>query len=161
MFGAGRRRMTIYKEDIEDCQHRVEAWWIHKIIDRVVVQVRAPLNKTELGFEDFSEMTPEAVEAWFVDENQVFPRLKGLLANTYFGGEAFPVMQPFAPLLKRIQEVGKLVYAYCDKSHVQKLLDELSPEGLMLVVEGCQSRDEADELLENVTKWSKRASLVN
>ena len=364
---------TIYKEDIEECQRRVEAWWNHEIIDRVVVQVRAPLSKTELRDEDFSEMTPEAVEAWFLDEDQVFPRLKSLLENTYFGGEAFPVMQPVAgrmvaitaaylgcplqfhnsgmvwahptiedwqrrpaylfdpdnkwwqksqqllqmavetadgyyvgvpdlngpteilarmrgtqrlaldfydhpqhikpalaeinrawyeywqactaithkaggyffwmgiwsdlpatdlqsdfscliskgmfdeyflpfiaeqtemvqrtiyhldgpdavrhldsllnlphldgiqwipgagakpavewiPLLKRIQEAGKLVYVYCDKSHVQKLLDELSPEGLMLVVEGCQSRDEADELLENVAKWSKRASLVN
>lgn len=30
--------MTIYKEDIEECQHRVEAWWSHEIIDSVVVQ---------------------------------------------------------------------------------------------------------------------------
>jgi hypothetical protein len=36
---------SIYKEDIEACQRRVEAWWNHEIIDRVVVQVRAPLDK--------------------------------------------------------------------------------------------------------------------
>ena len=364
--------MPIYKEDIEECKCRVDAWWNHEIIDRVVVQVRAPLSCPAAAKEDLSEMSPEAVEAWFLDSDQVIPRLKRQLAHTYFGGEAFPVMFPVAgrmvaitaaylgcpleflntetvwahpaivdwqtrpgfrfdpenkwwqksqqllnvaveqadgyfvgvpdlngpteilarlrgtqqlaldfyeypqhiktaiaeinrawfdywqacvkithqiggyffwmgiwsdlpatdlqsdfsimiskqmfdeyflpfiaeqtemvprtiyhldgpgavrhldslldlphldgiqwvpgagakpavewiPLLQRIQEAGKLVYTYCDKSHVQKLVDELSPEGLMLVVEGCQSRDEVDELLENVLKWSKKTSLA-
>lgn len=357
---------TIYKEDIKECQRRVEAWWNHEVIDRVVVQVRAPLNKDAFKEQDFSQMSPEVVEAWYLDEGQVFPRLNQLLANTYFGGEAFPVMQPVAgrmvaitaaylgsplefhnsgmvwahpviedwqnrptfrfdpenkwwqksqpllkraveeadgyyiavpdlngptevlarlrdtqrlaldfyehpqhikpalaeinrawydywqactaithqaggyffwmgiwsdlpatdlqsdfsimiskpmfdeyflpfiaeqtemvprtiyhldgpgavrhldsllalphldgiqwipgagskpavewiPLLQRIQQAGKLVYVYCDKTHVQKLIEELEPEGLMLVVEGCSSKDEAEQLLENVKKWS-------
>lgn len=69
------------------------AWWNHEIIDRAVLQVRAPKN-----------------------------------------------------LLQRIQEAGKLMYAYCDKGHVEKLLTELKPEGLMLVVDGCNSSDEVEEL---------------
>ena len=71
------------------------------------------------------------------------------------GAGAAPAVE-WIPLLKRIQEAGKLVYVYCDKSHVQKLLSELKPEGLMLVAEGCESVDEAQQLLENVAKWSKR-----
>lgn len=361
---------TVYKEDIEECQRRVEAWWNHEIIDRVVVQVRAPLNGQEFTQEDLSQKSPEEVEAWYLDENLVFPRLKQLLANTYFGGEAFPAIQPVAgrmvaitaaylgcplefhhsgtvwahptiddwqsrpafrfdpenkwwkksqqllnmaaegadgyyvgvpdlngpteilarlrgtqrlaldfydnpqhikpalaeinqawyqywqactaithptggyffwmglwsglpatdlqsdfscliskkmfdeyflpfiaeqtemvprtiyhldgpgavkhlesllalphldgiqwvpgagakpavewiPLLKRIQEAGKLVYVYCDKSHVRKLMKELRPEGLMLVVLDCNSRDEAEALLEDVGRWTYRTT---
>ena len=31
-----------YKDDVETCRRRVEAWWNHEIIDRAVVQVTAP-----------------------------------------------------------------------------------------------------------------------
>jgi hypothetical protein len=58
--------------------------------------------------------------------------------------------------LKRIQDGGKLVYAYCEAEHVETLLSELRPEGLMLVVSGCETVDEAQALLENVEKWSRR-----
>jgi 5-methyltetrahydrofolate--homocysteine methyltransferase len=364
--------MTVYKEDVEAAKRRVEAWWNHEIIDRAVLQVRAP-KKTPVVQEEIStKMNSEAVEAWFMDPEQVIPRLNQYLEDTYFGGEAFPVMFPVAgrmvaitaaylgcplgflntetvwahpliedwgnrptfrfdpenkwwqksqqlletaveqadgyfvgvpdlngpteilarlrdtqrlaldfydnpqhikpalaeinrawyeywqactaithqtggyffwmgiwsdlpatdlqsdfsaliskgmfdeyflpfiakqtemvartiyhldgpdavrhldsllnlpdldgiqwvpgagaapavewlPLLKRIQEAGKLVYAYCDKSHVEKLLRELNPAGLMLVVEGCESVDEAERLLENAVMWSKKTTRV-
>lgn len=70
------------------------------------------------------------------------------------GAGAKPAVE-WIPLLRRIQDAGKLVYVYCDPSHVQKLLEELNPEGLMLVVEGCKSVDEAQKLLDNVIIWSK------
>jgi len=47
-----------------------------------------------------------------------------------------------------------LVYAYCDKDHVQRLLTELRPEGLMLIVDGCESESGAGALLENVERWT-------
>ena len=53
------------------------------------------------------------------------------------------------------------MYAYCDKSHVEKLLTELKPEGLMLVVNGCNGSDEVEDLLENAVKWSKRAARIS
>jgi hypothetical protein len=70
------------------------------------------------------------------------------------GAGAKPAVE-WIPLLQRIQEAGKLVYTYCDKTHVQRLAEELNPEGLMLVVEGCRSIDEAQALVQNVEKWSK------
>lgn len=357
-----------YKDDIEETRRRVDAWWNHELIDRAVLQVRAPIKPPVIQEDKTTQMSPEAVEAWFIDPEQVIPRLNRFLKDTYFGGEAFPVMFPVAgrivaitaaylgcpleflntetvwahpliedwgnrptfrfdpenkwwqksrqllktaveqtdgyfvgvpdlngpteilarlrdtqrlaldfydnpqhikpalteinrswyeywqactaithqtggyffwmgiwsdlpatdlqsdfsaliskmmfdeyflpfiaeqtemvertiyhldgpdavrhldslldlphldgiqwvpgagaapavewlPLLKRIQEAGKLVYAYCDKSHVEKLLKELNPAGLMLVVEGCECADEAEQLLENAVKWSKR-----
>lgn len=364
---------TVYKEDIVESQRRVDAWWNHEIIDRAVVQVRAPRETPSTEPGELLDMTPEDVEQWFLDPEMVIPRLKKQLADTYFGGEAFPVMYPvtgrmvaitaaylgcpleflntetvwthplltdwsnrpkfqfdsdnkwwqkskllletaiegsdgyfvgipdlngpteilarirdtqslaldfyenpqhikpalaeinqawheywqacveithqaggyffwmgiwsdlpasdlqsdfsimisqemfdeyflpfiaeqtemvertiyhldgpgavrhldsllelshldgiqwvpgagakpaveWIPLLKHIQGAGKLVYVYCDKSHVEKLLRELKPEGLMLVVDGCKSIDEAQGLLENAVKWSKSVARIN
>ena len=40
---------TVYKEDIEQSKRRVEAWWNHEIVDRVVVQVTAPRESARVG----------------------------------------------------------------------------------------------------------------
>lgn len=82
--------MNSYKQDIEACQRRVDAWWEHEIIDRAVVQVRVPRAPQSV------EVTPEPedVEGWFTDPKLVVPRLKQDLANTVFCGEAFPVVFP-------------------------------------------------------------------
>jgi len=85
--------MTVYKDDTEACQRRVEAWWHHEMLNRAVVQVRAPRTSSVAPAENLPQ-TPEDVERWFLDPTQVIPRLKRELANTYFGGEAFPVLQP-------------------------------------------------------------------
>ncbi|MCP4402284.1 MAG: hypothetical protein GY801_33890, partial [bacterium] len=98
--------MLIYKDDIEESKRRVEAWWQHEIIDRAVIQVTAP-RKIEQEIGDWWEYrVPEAgdtandvldlaeIEKNFTDPARVIPHLKHKLANTYFGGEAFPVMFP-------------------------------------------------------------------
>ncbi len=86
--------MNVYKEDIPECQRRVDAWWQHEIIDRAVVQVRAPRARPKPVPDETTSMSPEEVERWFLDPDVVIPRLKQQLAETYFGGEAFPVLQP-------------------------------------------------------------------
>ncbi len=54
----------------------MDAWWQHEVLDRTVVQIAAPRVDV-----------PE-------DPARVIPRNKRRLVNTYFGGEAFPVMFP-------------------------------------------------------------------
>jgi len=71
------------------------------------------------------------------------------------GAGAQPAME-WLPLLKRIQAADKSVFVYCEKTHVKKLVQELNPVGLMLVVEDCSTIDEVDQLLDNAVKWSKR-----
>lgn len=91
-YRTGTAVKTTYKEDIQECKHRVDAWWNHEIIDRAVVQIRV---SPEPGSEDDSnlpEMSPQDAEAWFMEPGLVIQRLKRELSNTYFGGEAFPVM---------------------------------------------------------------------
>jgi hypothetical protein len=59
------------------------------------------------------------------------------------------------PLLQKIQDAGKLVYAYCDKANVQRMVQELRPEGLMLVT-SCDSVSEAEQLLEDADTWTRQ-----
>lgn len=88
--------MNIYKEDLKEAQQRVEAWWNHEIIDRVVIQVPAPGLKFSTNDAADSKMSPAAVENWFLNPDQVIPRQREQLSNVFFGGEAFPVMFPVA-----------------------------------------------------------------
>lgn len=75
------------------------------------------------------------------------------------GAGAKPTVE-WLPLLRRIQDAGKLVYAYCEKGHVRTILSELRPEGLMLVT-ACESVEEAKRLVENVETWTaKRAGIT-
>ena len=84
-----------YKADIEIAQARVDAWWHHEVLDRPVVQIVAP--REDVTNDAISEPEPETQEellAWFTDPARVIPRNKRRMAQTYFGGEAFPVMFP-------------------------------------------------------------------
>jgi len=85
-----------YKDDIEACRQRVEAWWNHEIIDRAAIQVTAPKAppppETQAGAGP--EPDQAALRRYFTDPETVIPRLQASLARTSFGGEAFPVMFP-------------------------------------------------------------------
>ena len=86
-----------YKDDIEESKRRVEAWWNHEILDRAVVQVTAPVSPIDEETGDTGagqERDEAALRRYFTDPEEVIPRLHARLANTYFGGEAFPVMYP-------------------------------------------------------------------
>ena len=58
------------------------------------------------------------------------------------------------PLYKKIQAKGKrLVLLGVDKKRIEKLLKEISPEGL-LITTLCESKEEGEQILEKVKKWS-------
>jgi hypothetical protein len=89
--------MTVYKEDVGESVRRVEAWWHHEVLDRAVIQVTAPGTPVDPeAAQETSppEMDPEALERYFTDPPVVLPRLRRRLRETYYGGEAFPVMYP-------------------------------------------------------------------
>ena len=88
----------IYKEDWQQAEQRMEAWWNRAIVDRAVVQVTAPragVDRDELArLLSPGDNTPEAVNRWFTDPDLVVPRLEKIVAATYWGGEAFPLVFP-------------------------------------------------------------------
>lgn len=95
-----------YKSGVEESMKRVEAWWDHTIVDRVVVQVSAPRRTAEPS-DDAEGRTGDAsssrtqrsqadLERFFLDPDLVIPRLTRELKSRWFGGDAFPVMFPIS-----------------------------------------------------------------
>ena len=98
----------VTKPDWQAAQERIDAWWQGEIIDRAVIQVKAPregVSQDEWdalatrggGIED-----PDELFAWYTDPEQVIPRLNRIVDATYWGGEAFPVIFPVAVSLVAI-----------------------------------------------------------
>ncbi len=98
----------VYKDDWEEAQRRTEAWWKGEIIDRVPIKITAPKKETERyirprflphydkNYEknEIPEITVNNLENYFTDPKQVIPRLEREIKDTYWAGEAFPVMFP-------------------------------------------------------------------
>jgi hypothetical protein len=63
-------------------------------------------------------------------------------------------MLVWVPLLKRIQQAGKLIHITVPANEVEPLLQELSPKGLMLDTY-CSTEDEAEDLLRKACRWTR------
>ena len=68
-------------------------------------------------------------------------------------GAGAPPMPHWIPLLKRIQAAGRGLHLQTEPEHVETLLSELSPKGLMLHT-AVDSEDEADEMIHCVAGWT-------
>jgi hypothetical protein len=84
----------VTKEDWQEAQARVEAWWQGEIIDRAAVRVTAPRQGHIAEVE--KDIAQEELVGWFTDPAQVVPRLERYVNTTFWGGEAFPVVFPVA-----------------------------------------------------------------
>ena len=86
------------KEDWEEAQQRVDAFWNGAIIDRAVVQVMAPrvgIHRGEIEALRYPVGVPsDGLMGWFTDPDQVVPRLEALVESVFWGGEAMPYVLP-------------------------------------------------------------------
>ena len=99
----------IYKEDWQQAQERMTAWWSGEIVDRVIIHVTAPRPDTT-GDDQWSN--------WSLVHNLTQPEtviqeFERHCRRTYFGGEAFPslwinfgpgVMAAYIGAVARIRE---------------------------------------------------------
>jgi hypothetical protein len=69
-------------------------------------------------------------------------------------GAGAPPMPNWIPLLKKIQAAGRGLHLLTEPEHVETLLRELSPYGLMLQT-SVPSEEEARELVLSVAKWTR------
>ncbi len=90
---------------------------------------------------------PDAIR--HLDSLLSLPKLSGI---QWIPGAGSPPMTEWIPLLKRIQNAGKLQHLICQKGEVRKLLRELEPEGILLDTI-CGSVKEADQLISEVRRW--------
>jgi len=86
----------IYKEDWEEAQERLKAWWKGEIIDRVCIAVTAPRRKPIRDIKPLP-IPPEIAKlgsnhwyAWALNPEYCANRAEINFANTYYGGEAVP-----------------------------------------------------------------------
>lgn len=68
-------------------------------------------------------------------------------------GAGAPPMPHWIPLLKRIQQAGRGLHLQTEPEHVETLLHELSPRGLMLNT-SVDSEEEARDLIRHVSRWT-------
>jgi hypothetical protein len=79
------------------------------------------------------------------------PNLHGI---QWVPGARYKSMLVWVPLLKRIQQAGKLIHITVPANEVEPLLQELSPKGLMLD-NYCSTEDEAKDLLRKACRWTR------
>lgn len=70
--------------------------------------------------------------------------------------EGQPFTSEFIPVLKKIQKAGKGLVLIPQAWEVQKLMNELSPRGLQLVVKGVETEEDARTLVKKVELWTKK-----
>ena len=70
--------------------------------------------------------------------------------------EGQPPATEFIPILQKIQRAGKGLVLICKPHQVKPLISQLSPKGLLLVVERMNTKEEANDLLEFVERETAR-----
>lgn len=100
----GRCEETMYyKEDWNEAQKRMEAFWEGEIIDRACVGICAPRKSSKLppfpelqwgpwlgGIDKFNENDEDSIRNWWCDPEENLNRLITWFENTAFLGEACP-----------------------------------------------------------------------
>ncbi len=86
------------KTDWQQAEERIQAWWDGEIVDRAVVLVTAPKDGVN-PVERERLVSPAGVPqqemmAWFTDVEGVVSRLEKYVQQTYWGGEALPMVLP-------------------------------------------------------------------
>lgn len=66
-----------------------------------------------------------------------------------------PKTSGFIPVLQRIQKAGKGLVLIPGKDEIEKLMSELSPKGLILVIKDAESESEAKEIIKTVNDLTK------
>ncbi len=89
------------KPDWPRVRQRFEAWWQCRLLDRPLLQIRAPAGSAP---PEEAPTGQQELMAWFTDPELVLPRLERQVAATYYGGDAFPVIYPVSTSLVAIED---------------------------------------------------------
>jgi len=88
-----------------------------------------------------------------LDRLLAMPDLDGI---QWTPGAGAPSAVHWLPMLKKVQQAGKILHLHDDMANAETILRELSPRGLMLSVSGCRSEAEARQLLGQAKRWAGR-----
>lgn len=80
--------MLAFKPDWEQSQKRIMAWWEREVVDRAVIQVRAPRDG------ESRVLPPDDLEQRWTDIDYVLDAAEERMRRTWYGGDAFPCFYP-------------------------------------------------------------------
>ncbi len=96
----------ITKPDWQEAEERMRAWWANDAVDRPALLVKAPkagVSRNEWDTMQSPKGTPpDQVTDWFVNVDRVVDRSNRIVDNTFWGGEAFPVVYPVSTAMVAI-----------------------------------------------------------
>jgi len=92
---------------------------------------------------------PGAIKHW--KRIMAVPNMGGI---QWTPGAAQPDAAGWLPMLKEMQQAGAILHLRAAPDHVEAILRELSPRGLLIAADGVASEEEADDLLRKAAQWS-------
>jgi len=127
----------MYKEDWELAQSRTLAWWEGEIVDRPCLQVTAPrAGREEARDEALRRPAGITVERWWTDIDLIVERTARRIESTFFGGEAFPLLNPnLGPDLFAAYLGAPLRFLNTDTNWVEHPLDDYERFGPLVIDE--------------------------
>ncbi len=125
---------------------RFEAWWEGELLDRPIIQVTAPREPVALASPPDDE---QELLKWFTDPAQVVDRVQREVVETYYAGDAFPLVFPVSGSLAAIQAA----YLGCPY-HVQPISNSGWAEPII------HSWDEAPQINVDPDNWWWQRSQV-
>lgn len=88
------------KQDWEQAERRLDAWWHRAVLDRPAIIVKAPRSgiakNAWLSLCDADYVPADQVMSWFTHVDRVTERCQRYVDRTFWGGEAMPVVFPVA-----------------------------------------------------------------
>lgn len=91
-----------------------------------------------------------------VDKLDLLLDIKELDGIQWVPGEGAPTAVHWLPMLKKIQNKGKVLYIYSSPEEVKELVNNLEPKGLIINVSHVFKNEyEADEFINRVEKWCR------
>ncbi|MDD5659218.1 MAG: hypothetical protein PHR39_04295 [Actinomycetota bacterium] len=81
-------------------------------------------------------------------------KISGITAIQWVPGAGSKPISEWTELLRKIQKSGKKLFINCGKDEIKKLMRELNSTGLLLET-SCGSREEMEEIIRNVRKWTR------
>lgn len=123
----------------------------YMISPRMFREIFLPVIKRQTEFLDYSVYHVDGIGAFaHVDALCELPRLQAI---QILPGAGKPSPLHFAEVLCKVQKAGKNLHITIGSDEVEKALKMLSARGLFIHT-WCETEDKAEELLDNVEKWS-------
>lgn len=126
--------MRIWKDEWDIIKKRLDLLWSNEILDRCCIKVTAPSGSTN-SWNLKTPATPEDWKKWYTDGEWILERNKAYISDTYFAGDAFPVIFPYSGTGGHAKYIApaEMIEYHPDMEQVRHLDTLLSIDGINMI----------------------------